>query len=177
MAPSSLVAIFFGDFFFSDLQEKFFPDEYDMTDELPAEVKTKIGTTYDQLGSLLKEDAMEEYLKTAAEINGYGIERYQVTTRERKNETLEMASTGMMLYPSTKVCLFSYLYFKLACEQVRDSFEPVMLNWNDIRNVTSSGNKVTIKFVDKHKASKLIKTDRAKQAQEIVHFAEVRGQI
>ena len=87
-------------------QEKFFPDEYDMTDESPAEVKTKIAATYEQLGSLLKEDAMEEYLKTAARINGYGVEYYQVTTRERKNETLEVASSGMLLYPSTKVGSF-----------------------------------------------------------------------
>lgn len=60
-------------------REKFFPTDYDVTDDhLPSEVKSKISGLYSQLGSMLKEDAMEEYLNVAALINGYGVDAFKV---------------------------------------------------------------------------------------------------
>ena len=61
-------------------REKFFPTDYDVTDDhLPSEVKTKISGLYSQLGSMLKEDAMEEYLNVAALISGFGVDAFKVT--------------------------------------------------------------------------------------------------
>ena len=60
-------------------REKFFPTDYDVTDDqLPSEVKTKISGLYSQLGSMLKEDAMEEYLNVAALISGFGVDAFKV---------------------------------------------------------------------------------------------------
>ena len=96
---------------------------------------------------------------------------FQVITRERKNETLEMTASGMSLYPATKVKQNFGIH--ITVQKVRENYEPSKFDWNEIRSVTNSGNKVTIKFNDKHKASKIVKTDRAKQAEEIVKLAKV----
>ncbi|ESO04791.1 hypothetical protein HELRODRAFT_111783 [Helobdella robusta] len=120
----------------------------------------QILTWYSQHRGMYKEQAVEEYLKIAQDLEQYGVNYFEITNNKGSKLWLGVDALGMNIYGHD------------------DRLTPkIGFPWSDIKNVSYSGKKFTVKSVDPKAPPFKFLTNKAQTNEKILNLCRGNSEM